>query len=91
MSSSDRSYSKAVIWPRGSVVPWTSAVNIARPREERPPGGFGGGRGGFGGGRGGRGGGGGYRGGRGGGYRGGGGGYRDGGGERGGGGGYGRE
>jgi RNA recognition motif-containing protein len=74
------------------------AVNIARPREERPPGGgFGGGRGGFGGGRGGRGGGGGYRGGRGGGggYRGdrggGGGGYRDGGGERGGGGGYGRE
>jgi len=78
------------------------AVNIARPREERPPGGGGfgggGGRGGFGGGRGGRGGGGGYRGGRGGGggYRGdrgggGGGGYRDGGGERGGGGGYGRE
>jgi len=78
------------------------AVNIARPREERPPGGggFGGGRGGgggYGGGRGGRGGGGGYRGGRGGGggYRGdrggGGGGYRDGGGERGGGGGYGRE
>ncbi len=72
------------------------AVNIARPREERPPGGggFGGGRGGFGGGRGGRGGGGGYRGGRGGGggYRGDrGGGYRDGGGERGGGGGYGRE
>ena len=66
------------------------AVNIARPREERPPGGFGGGRGGLGGGRGGRGGG--YRGGRGG-YRGdrGGGGYRDGGGERGGGGGYGRE
>ncbi len=66
------------------------AVNIARPREERPPGGGGGGfggerRGGFGGGgggRGGRGGGGGYRGGRGGG---GGGGYR---GERGGGGGY---
>jgi RNA recognition motif-containing protein len=76
------------------------AVNIARPREERPPGGGGGGfrgggdrgdRGGFGGGRGGRGGGGGYRGGRGGG--GGGGGYRGGGdrGERGGGGGYGRE
>lgn len=70
------------------------AVNIARPREERPPGGgFRGGgdrgdRGGFGGGRGGRGGGG-YRGGRGG----GGGGYRGGGdrGERGGGGGYGRE
>lgn len=62
------------------------AVNIARPREERPPrsGGFGGGdRGGYGGGRGGRGG---YRGGRGG----GGGGYR-GGGDRGGGGGYGRE
>ena len=75
------------------------AVNIARPREERPPGGGGGfrgggggDRGGFGGGgRGGRGGGGGYRGGRGGG--GGGGGYRGGGerGERGGGGGYGRE
>src|SRR4051812_9289536 len=77
------------------------AVNIARPREERPPGGGGGGfrgggdrgdRGGFGGGgRGGRGGGGGggYRGGRGGG--GGGGGYRGGGGDRGGGGGYGRE
>jgi RNA recognition motif-containing protein len=73
------------------------AVNIARPREERPPGGGGGfrgggdrgDRGGFGGGgRGGRGGGGGYRGGRGGG---GGGGYRGGGGERGGGGGYGRE
>lgn len=77
------------------------AVNIARPREERPPGGGGGygggGGGGFrGGGRGGRGGGGGFRGGRGGGggYRGerGGGGYR---GERGGGGdgggGYGRE
>src|SRR3954464_15385684 len=50
------------------------AVNIARPREERPPGGGGGGggfrgggdRGGYGGGRGGRGGGGGYRGGRGG-------------------------
>jgi RNA recognition motif-containing protein len=70
------------------------AVNIARPREERPAGGGGGfrgggDRGGFGGGRGGRGGGGGYRGGRG-----GGGGYR-GGGERGdrggGGGGYGRE
>ena len=73
------------------------AVNIARPREERPPGGGfggGGGRGGFGGGRGGRGG---FRGGRGGGGgyrgdRGGGGGYR---GERGGGGdgggGYGRE
>ena len=68
------------------------AVNIARPREERPPGGGGGfrggggDRGGFGGG--GRGGGGGYRGGRG-----GGGGYRGGGGERGGGGGggYGRE
>lgn len=62
------------------------AVNIARPREERPPrsGGFGGGdrgdRGGYGGGRGGRGG---YRGGR------GGGGYR-GGGDRGGSG-YGRE
>jgi RNA recognition motif-containing protein len=81
------------------------AVNIARPREERPPGGGGGGfggerRGGFGGGgggRGGRGGGGGYRGGRGGGggyrgERGGGGGYRGGrdGGD-GGGGGYGRE
>lgn len=67
------------------------AVNIARPREERPPrsGGFGGGGGGgYGGGRGGRGGGGGYRGGRG-----GGGGYRGGGdrGERGGGDGYGRE
>jgi RNA recognition motif-containing protein len=68
------------------------AVNIARPREERPPGGGGGfrgggDRGGFGGGRGGRGGGG-FRGGRG-----GGGGYRGGGdrGERGGGGGYGRE
>lgn len=65
------------------------AVNIARPREERPSGGgggFGGGRGGRGGGfRGGRGGGGGYRG-----DRGGGGGYR---GDRGGGGdgGYGRE
>jgi RNA recognition motif-containing protein len=67
------------------------AVNIARPREERPPGGGGGGfrgggggdRGGFGGGRGGRGGG--FRGGRGG----GGGGYR-GGGDRGSGG-YGRE
>ncbi len=62
------------------------AVNIARPREERPPrsGGFGGGGGerrGFGGGRGG-GGGGGYRGGGGGGYR---------GGDRGGGGGYGRD
>ncbi|MBL9214781.1 MAG: RNA-binding protein [Opitutaceae bacterium] len=63
------------------------AVNIARPREERPPRSFGGGgggerRGGFGGGRGG---GGGYRGGRG-----GGGGYRgDRGGDRGGG--YGRE
>lgn len=60
------------------------AVNIARPREERPPrsGGFGGERRGFGGG-----GGGGYRGGRGGGggYRGGGGGYRgDRGGDRGG-------
>ena len=78
------------------------AVNIARPREERPrSGGFGGGGGGGGGfgggGRGGRGGGGGYRGGRGGGggyrgERGGGGGYRGGrdGGE-GGGGGYGRE
>lgn len=73
------------------------AVNIARPREERPrSGGFGGGGGGYGGGRGGRGGGGGYRGGRGGGGgyrgdRGGGGGYR---GDRGGGdggGGYGRE
>src|SRR4051812_11597445 len=74
------------------------AVNIARPREERPRfgggGGGGGDRGGYGGGsggRGGRGGGGGYRGGRGGG---GGGGYRGGGdrGERGGGGGgYGRE
>jgi RNA recognition motif-containing protein len=70
------------------------AVNIARPREERPAGGGGGyrgggDRGGFGGGRGGRGGGGGYRGGRG-----GGGGYRGGGdrGDRGGGGGgYGRE
>lgn len=70
------------------------AVNIARPREERPPrsGGFGGGeRRGFGGG-----GGGGFRGGRGGGggYRGGGGGFRgDRGGDRGGGdrGGYGRE
>ncbi len=78
------------------------AVNIARPREERPPGGGGfggGGRGGFGGGRGGRGGFGGGRGGRGGGggYRGGGGGDRGGGyrGDRGGGdaggGGYGRE
>lgn len=75
------------------------AVNIARPREERPPGGggFGGGRGGgggYGGGRGGRGGGGGYRGGGGGyrGDRGGGGGYRgDRGGGDGGGGGYGRE
>jgi RNA recognition motif-containing protein len=76
------------------------AVNIARPREERPPGGGGfggGGRGGYGGGRGGRGGGGGYRGGRGGGGgyrgdRGGGGGYRgDRGGGDGGGGGYGRE
>ena len=76
------------------------AVNIARPREERPPGGGGGfrgggggDRGGYGGGRGGRGGGGGFRGGRGGG--GGGGGYRGGGdrGDRGGGGGggYGRE
>jgi len=71
------------------------AVNIARPREERPPGGgFGGGRGGFGGGRGGRGG---FRGGRGGGGgyrgdRGGGGGYRgDRGGGGGGDGGYGRE
>ncbi len=75
------------------------AVNIARPREERPPGGGGGfrgggGGGGYGGGRGGRGGGrGGYRGGRGGGggFRGerGGGGYR---GDQGGGeGGYGRE
>ncbi|HVZ64078.1 MAG TPA: RNA-binding protein [Lacunisphaera sp.] len=70
------------------------AVNIARPREERPPrsfgeggGGGGGGYRGGGGGRGGRGGGGGYRGGRGGG--GGGGGYRGGGGDRGGG--YGRE
>jgi RNA recognition motif-containing protein len=67
------------------------AVNIARPREERPPRSFGGGGGGGGGGyRGGGGGGGrgGYRGGRGG----GGGGYR-GGGDRGdrGGGGYGRE
>ena len=68
------------------------AVNIARPREERPPGGGGGFRGGGGVrggvGGGGRGGGGGYRGGRG-----GGGGYRGGGGERGGGGGggYGRE
>src|SRR4051812_22799110 len=68
------------------------AVNIARPREERPPGGGGGFRGGGdrgdrgGGGGGRRGGGGGYRGGRGG----GGGGYR-GGGDRGGGGGYGRE
>ena len=67
------------------------AVNIARPREERPPGGGGfgggGGRGGYGGGRGGRGGcgGGGYRGGRGGG---GGGGYRGDRGERGGGGGF---
>ena len=75
------------------------AVNISRPREERPPGGggFGGGRGGgggYGGGRGGRGGGGGYRGGGGGyrGDRGGGGGYRgDRGGGDGGGGGYGRE
>ena len=71
------------------------AVNIARPREERPPGGGGGfrggGGGGFGGGRGGRGG---FRGGRGGyrGDRGGGGGYRgDRGGDRGGEGGYGRE
>ncbi|MBI2516263.1 MAG: RNA-binding protein [Opitutae bacterium] len=70
------------------------SVNIARPREERPPrsGGFGGERRGFGGG----GGGGGFRGGRGGGggYRGGGGGFRgDRGGDRGGGdrGGYGRE
>ncbi|HKB56204.1 MAG TPA: RNA-binding protein [Lacunisphaera sp.] len=69
------------------------AVNIARPREERPPRSFGGGGGGGGGGgyRGGGGGGrGGYRGGRGG----GGGGYRGGGdrGDRGGGGGgYGRE
>jgi len=73
------------------------AVNIARPREERPAGGGyggGGGGGGYGGGRGGRGGG--FRGGRGGrggggyrGDRGGGGGYR---GDRGGGdGGYGRE
>ena len=71
------------------------AVNIARPREERPPrtGGFGGGGGGYRGGggggggggfRGGSGGGGGYRGGGGGGYR----GDRGGGGE---GGGYGRE
>lgn len=71
------------------------AVNIARPREERPPrtggfggggggGGYGGGRGGRGGYRGGRGGGGGYRG-----DRGGGGGYRGGG--EGGSGGYGRE
>ena len=79
------------------------AVNIARPREERPRsggfGGGGGGGGGYGGGRGGRGGGGGYRGGRGGGGgggyrggRGGGGGYRgDRGGGDGGGGGYGRE
>jgi len=73
------------------------AVNIARPREERPRsggfGGGGGGGGGYGGGRGGRGGGGGYRGGRGGGGyrgdRGGGGGYR--GGRDGGDGGYGRE
>lgn len=58
------------------------AVNIARPREERPAGGGGGFRGGGGGGgfRGGRGGGGGFRGGRG-----GGGGYR---GDRGGGGGF---
>ena len=69
------------------------AVNIARPREERPPRSFGGGGGGSGGYRGGAGGGGGrggYRGGRGG----GGGGYRGGGdrGDRGGGGGgYGRE
>jgi RNA recognition motif-containing protein len=67
------------------------AVNIARPREERPPRSFGDGGGGGGGYRGGGGG----RGGRGGGYRGGrgggGGGYRGGGGERGGGGGYGRE
>ena len=55
------------------------AVNIARPREERPPRSFGGGGGG----------GGGYRGGGGGGGRGG---YRGGrGGDRGGGGGYGRE
>ena len=73
------------------------AVNIARPREERPPRSFGGGGGGGGGGfrggggggfRGGRGGGGGYRGDRGGdrgGYRG------DRGGDRGGTGGYGRE
>ncbi len=59
------------------------AVNIARPREERPPRSFGGGGGDRGGG--------GYRGGGGGGGRGGrGGGYR-GGGDRGGGGGYGRE
>ena len=70
------------------------AVNIARPREERPPGGGGGFRGGGGGGfRGGRGGGGGFRGGRGGGGgyrgdRGGGGGYR---GDRGGDGGYDRQ
>ncbi|RXK54819.1 RNA-binding protein [Oleiharenicola lentus] len=71
------------------------AVNIARPREERPPGGGGGFRGGGGGGgfRGGRGGGGGFRGGRGGGGgyrgdRGGGGGFR---GERGGDGGYERQ
>src|ERR1700710_2326206 len=75
------------------------SCNIARPRDERAPGSFGGGgggggRGGFGGGRGGRGGGGGYRGGRGGGGgyrggRGGGGGSRGGGGgDRGGGGGY---
>jgi RNA recognition motif-containing protein len=71
------------------------AVNIARPREERPPGGGGGfrggGGGGYGGGRGGRGGG--FRGGRGGGGgyrgdRGGGGGFR---GERGGDGGYERQ
>jgi RNA recognition motif-containing protein len=74
------------------------SVNIARPREERAPGGFGGGGGerrgfGGGGGRGGRGGGGGFRGGRGGGRDGGDrGGYRGGrdGGDRGGGG-YGRE
>jgi RNA recognition motif-containing protein len=64
------------------------AVNIARPREERPAGGGGGFRGGGGGGgfRGGRGGGGGFRGGRGG--RGGGGGFR---GDRGGEGGYDRQ
>ena len=71
----------------------TLTVNEARPREERPRGGGGGGygggggggRGGYGGGGGGRSGGGGYGGGGGGGYGGGGGGYGGGGGKRGGG------